>query len=84
MKYFLSSDETEQDLLDLTQNLMTMLRGGALYKVPLASYEDPPHVLDAGTGTGIWALDFGDLHPGSEVIGVDLAPIQPSWTYPNV
>ncbi|GJC92194.1 methyltransferase domain-containing protein [Colletotrichum higginsianum] len=24
-------------------------------------------VLDVGTGTGIWALDFGDEHPEAEV-----------------
>ena len=35
-------------------------------------------VLDVGTGTGIWAIDFGDEHPEAEVIGVDLSPIQPS------
>ncbi|TLS30966.1 hypothetical protein PpBr36_02811 [Pyricularia pennisetigena] len=36
-------------------------------------------VLDAGCGTGCWALDFADEHPESEVIGVDLSPIQPSF-----
>lgn len=25
------------------------------------------HVLDIGTGTGIWAIDFGDEHPEAEV-----------------
>lgn len=24
-------------------------------------------VLDVGTGTGLWAIDFGDLHPEAEV-----------------
>ncbi|TLD31153.1 hypothetical protein PspLS_02943 [Pyricularia sp. CBS 133598] len=41
-------------------------------------------VLDAGCGTGCWALDFADEHPESEVIGVDLSPIQPSFVPPNV
>jgi SAM-dependent methyltransferase len=45
---------------------------------------DPQRILDVGTGTGIWAIDIGDLHPEAEVIGVDLSPIQPSWTPPNV
>lgn len=35
----------------------------------------PPHqtdskvkrVLDVGTGTGIWAIDFGDEHPDATV-----------------
>jgi ubiquinone/menaquinone biosynthesis C-methylase UbiE len=26
-------------------------------------------VLDVGTGTGIWAIDFGDEHPEAEVKG---------------
>ena len=33
-----------------------------------------------GTGTGIWAQDSGDLYPEAEVVGVDLSPIQPTWT----
>ncbi|WXC66058.1 hypothetical protein SNK03_011841 [Fusarium graminearum] len=41
-------------------------------------------VLDIGTGTGIWAIDFADEYPEAEVIGTDLSPIQPSWVPPNV
>ncbi|KAJ0324947.1 hypothetical protein COL5a_007447 [Colletotrichum fioriniae] len=41
-------------------------------------------VLDLGTGTGIWAMDFGDEHPGAEVTGVDLSPTQPQFVPPNV
>lgn len=78
------SDEAEQDRLDLAHHLFTSLFGGDLYKAPIGDKEDPANVLDAGTGTGVWALDFGDLHPGSQVIGLDLAPIQPEWTFPNV
>ncbi|KAJ4019588.1 hypothetical protein NW766_003326 [Fusarium irregulare] len=33
-------------------------------------------VLDLGTGTGIWATDFGADHPTAAVVGVDLSPIQ--------
>jgi len=36
-----------------------------------------PKVLDLGTGGGNWAIDLADEFPASEVIGVDLAPIQP-------
>lgn len=24
-------------------------------------------VLDVGTGTGVWAIEFGDLHPEADV-----------------
>ncbi|KIL85357.1 hypothetical protein FAVG1_11313 [Fusarium avenaceum] len=41
-------------------------------------------VIDIGTGTGIWALDFADEYPNAEVIGTDISPIQPSWVPPNL
>ncbi|KAM5363321.1 hypothetical protein ACJA88_013632 [Fusarium oxysporum] len=41
-------------------------------------------VLDIGTGTGIWAIDFADQYPNAQVIGTDLSPIQPDWVPPNV
>ena len=41
-------------------------------------------MLDIGTGTGKWAVDFGDLYPSATVIGTDLSPIQPKFVPPNV
>ncbi|KAM5347433.1 hypothetical protein ACJ41O_010438 [Fusarium nematophilum] len=50
-----------------------------------AGIDKPLHrVLDAGTGTGVWALDFADEHPETDVLGVDLSPIQPSFVPPNL
>lgn len=43
----------------------------------------PSHVLDVGTGTGIWANDFAERYPECEVIGTDLSLIQPHRA-PNV
>lgn len=40
-------------------------------------------VLDLGTGTGIWCIDFADSHPEADVKGIDLSPIQPSFVPPN-
>jgi len=40
-------------------------------------------VLDFGTGTGIWAMDFADEFPSAIVLGNDLSPIQPTWVPPN-
>lgn len=40
-------------------------------------------VLDLGTGTGIWCIDFADEHPESDVKGIDISPIQPSFVPPN-
>ena len=47
---------------------------GKLYFAPVKA---PKKVLDIGTGTGIWAMDFGDEFPEAEVIGTDISPIQP-------
>ena len=41
-------------------------------------------VLDVGTGTGLWAMDFADLHPEASVIGTDLSPIQPAFVPSNL
>jgi trans-aconitate methyltransferase len=40
-------------------------------------------VLDIGTGTGIWAIEFAEKYPQAEVLGTDLSPIQPDYVPPN-
>ncbi|CAK7217211.1 hypothetical protein SEUCBS140593_003132 [Sporothrix eucalyptigena] len=40
-------------------------------------------VLDIGTGTGIWAIDFAEAHPSADVLGTDLSPIQPEYVPAN-
>jgi methylase of polypeptide subunit release factors len=51
-------------------------------RLGLAPPTDPgakiERVLDVGTGTGIWAIDYADEHPDTQVVGVDLSPIQPN------
>ncbi|EFQ32000.1 methyltransferase domain-containing protein [Colletotrichum graminicola M1.001] len=47
--------------------------------------DKPLHrVLDAGTGTGIWAMDVAEEYPEALITGVDLSPIQPAFVPPNV
>lgn len=46
--------------------------------------DDITHVLDVGTGTGIWAIEFADKHPSCEITGTDLSPAQLSWVPRNV
>jgi len=60
---------------------MYLLLDNKLYLAPIG--DNPQRVLDVGTGTGIWAIDFADQFPSAEVIGTDLSPIQPQWVPPN-
>ncbi|KIX96766.1 uncharacterized protein Z520_07486 [Fonsecaea multimorphosa CBS 102226] len=78
----LPSDEQEINRLDLHHALMLWLLGGQLHLAPIGS--QPQRVLDLGTGTGNWAVDFADLYPTAEVIGTDLTPIQATFVPPNL
>lgn len=81
-EYVLPNDEQEQDRQDLLHHVRNLTLGGSLSRAPLP--DSPQRVLDIGTGTGIWAIDFADTHPSAEVIGTDLSPIQPTWVPPNL
>lgn len=37
-----------------------------------------PRVLDIGTGSGAWVIDVATQYPNVEVVGLDLAPVNPS------
>ena len=66
---------------DLQHQLWRLTLDGALCLAPL-----PPStssVLDVGTGTGIWAIEFAQEHPGATVLGTDLSPVQPTFVPPN-
>jgi ubiquinone/menaquinone biosynthesis C-methylase UbiE len=62
--------------------MLSMILEDKLHLAPLP--DDVTHVLDVGTGTGIWAIEFADQHPSCEIIGTDLSSIQPSGFPPNV
>ncbi|CAG1969791.1 unnamed protein product [Fusarium graminearum] len=81
-EYFAPNDERQRDSMDISHHSLTLLLDGKLFLAPLK--EGPKAMLDIGTGTGIWAIDFADEYPEAEVIGTDLSPIQPSWVPPNV
>ncbi len=53
--------------------------GDKLFLAPLVK-ERVHRVLDVGTGTGIWAMEMGEMFPGAEVRGCDLSPVQPTWS----
>ncbi|KAL1962671.1 hypothetical protein VTN77DRAFT_9305 [Rasamsonia byssochlamydoides] len=79
--YIAPNDEEEQDRIDLLHHIYLLMLGGRLYLAPIGN--NPQRVLDLGTGTGIWAIQFADDHPSAQVIGTDLSAIQPSWVPPN-
>jgi len=79
-KYYLPNDEIEQERLDLQNYLFSLTFDG---KLALAPLKNPQQVLDIGTGTGIWAIEYAVQNPSAVVIGSDLSPIQPSFVPAN-
>ncbi|KAL1953628.1 hypothetical protein VTO42DRAFT_2414 [Malbranchea cinnamomea] len=80
--YFFPNDEIEQDRLDIIHHMTDLVLEGRLFLAPIDS--NPHRILDLGTGTGIWAIDVGDMYPSAEVLGNDLSPIQPNMVPQNV
>ncbi|KAF2872768.1 S-adenosyl-L-methionine-dependent methyltransferase [Massariosphaeria phaeospora] len=66
---------------DLQHILFLLTLDKKLFRAPIR--QEIRRVLDVGTGTGIWAMDFADAFPSAEVIGFDLSPIQPTMVPPN-
>ncbi|KXH26222.1 methyltransferase domain-containing protein [Colletotrichum simmondsii] len=85
-KYNLPNDDKEIDRLGkaLPQNNTSRSSARLGTAPPNAQDSNVRRVLDVGTGSGIWAIDFGDEHPDAEVIGVDLSAVQPTFVPPNV
>ncbi|RDW69194.1 S-adenosyl-L-methionine-dependent methyltransferase-6 [Coleophoma cylindrospora] len=82
--YLFPNDEKEADRLDLQHHLFNLTFENKLFIAPIPKDKPLHRVLDAGTGTGIWAIDFADEHLDSQVFGIDLSPIQPSFVPPNL
>ncbi|KAF9880193.1 hypothetical protein CkaCkLH20_02147 [Colletotrichum karsti] len=84
-KYYMPNDERENERLDIQHNMWLLTFDNRLGTAPP---NEPGakvgRVLDLGTGTGIWAVEFGEEHPEADVLGVDLSAIQPEFTFPNV
>ncbi|KAI8266274.1 Secondary metabolism regulator LAE1 [Colletotrichum sp. SAR 10_98] len=84
-EYWAPNDDTELDRLDLVHNLYLQTFDYALGTAPPNEKNSKVgRVLDAGTGTGMWAIEFGEDHTDAEVIGVDLSPSQPEFVPSNV
>lgn len=82
-RYNFPNDEAEQDREDMKHACVKMLCQNQLYFAPI-NERNLQNALDIGTGTGIWAIEFGDEFPSADVLGIDLSPIQPDWVPANV
>jgi SAM-dependent methyltransferase len=79
-EYWGPNDDVQNDQLDIAHHMFLILLDQKLHLAPI---QHPKRILDLGCGTGIWCMDMADEHPGTEILGVDLSPIQPSFTPPN-
>ncbi|KAM5384601.1 hypothetical protein ACJZ2D_001346 [Fusarium nematophilum] len=79
--YWAPNDDRQQDAEDLMHEMYRIILNGELYAAPIG--DNPQNVLDIGCGTGIWAIEFADMFPSADVLGVDLSPIQPNFVPPN-
>ncbi|RSL41968.1 hypothetical protein CEP53_012453 [Fusarium sp. AF-6] len=81
-QYWTPNDEHHNESMDINHHLLSLSLSGKLHLAPLK--DDIKKVVDIGTGTGIWAIDFADQYPNAEVIGTDISPIQPTWIPTNL
>lgn len=81
-KYMFPNDETEQERVDIMYHVIRVSMGDRPFFAPIS--DNPLHILDVGTGTGIWAMDVADAYPSAKVIATDVTPIQPQWVPPNL
>ncbi|KAE8369151.1 S-adenosyl-L-methionine-dependent methyltransferase [Aspergillus caelatus] len=57
------NDEEEQDRMDILHHIYNLILNGEIHIAPI---KDPQRVLDIGTGTGIWAVDFAEVPPNCQ------------------
>ncbi|KAG8986800.1 hypothetical protein FRB90_003767, partial [Tulasnella sp. 427] len=87
--YLLPADNIEHRRLDTQhQAIITMLGGltpvgSGVDELLATPAEHQPRILDIGTGSGAWAIDMAIKYPNAEVVGLDLAPVNPAAAPPS-
>ncbi|KAH7321463.1 putative Demethylmenaquinone methyltransferase [Rhexocercosporidium sp. MPI-PUGE-AT-0058] len=79
--YSMPNDDAEQGRMQMLHDVYLDIFGGRLSLAPL---QNPQKILDIGTGTGEWAIAMAELYPKADVIGTDIAKIQPTSVPCNV
>ncbi|KAJ5894943.1 hypothetical protein N7495_006634 [Penicillium taxi] len=83
-EYLIPSDDQMFESYEVV-HLLTMVldseRENPLFRAPIGN--NPKHILDIGTGKGVWAIDVADMFPEATVRGVDLFPPPVTWSPPN-
>ncbi|KAH7413127.1 S-adenosyl-L-methionine-dependent methyltransferase [Cadophora sp. MPI-SDFR-AT-0126] len=80
-EYGFPMDEAELDRIDMCHAKYFALLDKKRFLAPIPP--NPQKILDLGCGTGIWCIDIADEFPSAEVIGIDIAPTQPTWVPAN-
>ncbi|KAI8662289.1 hypothetical protein NCS56_01032500 [Fusarium sp. Ph1] len=65
-KYAYPNDKSENERLEIQHNVWLLTLQGSLALCPFGE-KGAKRVLDLGTGTGCWAIEYADAFPGSEV-----------------
>lgn len=79
-QYYFPNDVSEIERIEVKYHAVRLALHDNLHFAPI---NEPQAVLDVGTGTGIWCIDFADAFPSCIVKGIDLSPIQPNYVPPN-
>ncbi|OCK75079.1 S-adenosyl-L-methionine-dependent methyltransferase [Lepidopterella palustris CBS 459.81] len=81
-QYLLPIDDNARYYEELLHNAVLHTCGNRLHYSPASANLE--HVLDIGTGAGLWAIAMGQEYPKAKIDGFDLSPIQPAFIPPNV